>query len=130
MLERILKDRIVAELNTRNWFSPAQHGFRTGRSTVSNLIEFYDKATEEMDQGHPVDILFFDLAKAFDTVPHSKLISKLKVLNLNKKIIDWILNYLSKRKQRVTIRGVQSDWLEWCSTGIRYWSIAILDIYK
>ena len=65
-----------------------------------------------MDWGNPVDIFYFDFAKAFDTVPHSKLMIKLKNLNLDKKIVKWIQDYLHDRVQRVMIRGVQSEWLE------------------
>ena len=55
---------------------------------------------------------YFDFAKAFDTVPHSKLLIKLKNLNLDEKIVKWIQDYLHDRVQRVIIRGVQSEWLE------------------
>ena len=80
--------------------------------TVSNLIDVYDAVSEEMDRGNPVDTFYFDFAKAFDTVPHSKLFIKLKNLNLDETIVKWIQDYLHDRVQRVIIRGVQSEWLE------------------
>ena len=70
-------------------------------TTISNLIDFYDAVSEEIDSGNPVDIFYFDFAKAFDTVPHSKLLIKLKNLNLDEKIVKWIQDYLYDRVQRV-----------------------------
>ena len=46
------------------WFNVAQHGFLKIKSTVSNLIDFYDAVSEEMNHGNPVDIFYFDFAKA------------------------------------------------------------------
>jgi hypothetical protein len=65
-----------------------------------------------MDPGNTVDIFYVDFAKAFDTVPHFKLMIKLKDLNLDGKIAKWIQDYIHDRVQRVMIRGVQSEWLE------------------
>lgn len=112
LLERIIKERMITQLMENKWFNVTQHGFSKNKSTVSNLIDFYDAVSEEMDRGNPVDIFYFDFAKAFDTVPHSKLLIKLKNLNLDEKIVKWIQDYLHDRVQRVIIRGVQSEWLE------------------
>ena len=101
---------MITQLMENKWFNVTQHGFSKNKSTVSNLIDFYDAVSEEMDRGNPVDIFYFDFAKAFDTVPHSKLLIKLKNLNLDEKIVKWIQDYLHDRVQRVIIRGVQSEW--------------------
>ena len=77
---------MITQLNENKWFNVTQHGFSKNKSTVSNLIDFYDAESEEMDHGNPVDIFYFDFAKAFDTVPHSKLLIKLKNLNLDEKM--------------------------------------------
>ena len=60
--------------------------FLKNKSTVSNLINFYVAVSEEIDRGNPLDIFYFDFAKASDTVPHSKLMIKLKNLNLDEKL--------------------------------------------
>ena len=83
------------------------HGFSKNKSTVLNLTDFYDAVSEEMDHGNPVDIFFFDFAKAFDTVPQSKLMIKLKNLIMDEKIVKWIQDYLHNKVQRVMIRRVQ-----------------------
>ena len=112
LMESILKDRIVKELEAVQWFSNEQHGFRRHRSTVTSGLEFYDGITEELDKGYSVDILYFDLEKAFDKVSHSCLIEKLKGTVVNRKTTNWIINYLKCRKQKVVIRGVESEWSE------------------
>ena len=96
VLEGILKDRLMNE-TVKAWLNNEQHGFRSGRSTVSNLTEFYDQVTDKLDANIPIDILFFDMAKAFDTVPHSKLIAKMKRLKISNEIIDWTEDYLRDR---------------------------------
>jgi Reverse transcriptase (RNA-dependent DNA polymerase)/Endonuclease-reverse transcriptase len=122
ILEKMLKARLLTEMRDADWFGNVQHGFRSERSTVTNLIEFYDSVTEEMDSGKPVDILFFDMAKAFDTVPHSKLIDKMRMMNINMKITDWIENYLQNRKQCVVVKGVKSEELK-VSSGVPQGSV-------
>ena len=67
--------------------------------------------TETMDRGCAIDIFYFDLEKAFDTVPHEQLVAKLKAACSDCRIIKWIIDYLSGRKQRVVIRGEKSQWL-------------------
>ena len=64
-----------------------------------------------MDRCCAIDIFYFDLEKAFDTVPHEQLVAKLKTACSDCRIINWIIDYLSVRKQRVVIRGEKSQWL-------------------
>ena len=63
-------------------FSQKQYGFISGRSTVLQLIKILDECTSEMDKGNYTDVIYMDFQKAFDTVPHKRLISKLKSLIL------------------------------------------------
>jgi len=57
-----------------------------------------------------IDVLYTDLEKAFDRVPHRTLLRKLKKYNINPDLIDWIKSFLSDRKQRVQLNGVYSSW--------------------
>ena len=91
----------------------SQHGFRKGRSCLTNLLEFLDKVTGCIDTGENVDIVFLDFAKAFDKVrPHKRLILKMSNHGIRGKILDWITEWLKGRKQKVGIRCVLSDWVE------------------
>jgi len=57
------------------------------------------------DSGHPVDVIYLDFQKAFDMVPHRRLITKLEVHGIDGDILQWTRNWLSDRKQRVVLQG-------------------------
>jgi len=59
-----------------------------------------------------MDVIYTDLEKAFDKIPHKRLISKLSNYGLNKELIEWITAFLINRKQRVRINTVFSDWAD------------------
>jgi len=69
-----------------------------------------DKATESIDAGESFDVAFLDFAKAFDKVPHKRLMKKLKCHGIDGKVLDWIENWLSGRQQRVCLDGARSQW--------------------
>ena len=58
----------------------------------------------------PVDVIYLDFAKAFDTVPHSRLIIKLRAFGVSEQLLNWISAFLSNRKQRVVRGSFCSDW--------------------
>jgi len=78
VMESVLRDEIVRHLDKHNLVRDSQHGFRRGRSCTSNLLEFFDRVTEEVNEKNNVDVIFLDLAKAFDKVPHMRLLAKLR----------------------------------------------------
>ena len=80
----------------------------SSRSTVSALIRVVDDWLCALDRGYEVCVVFFDVSKAFDTVPHLALLSKLSELGLNLYLLRWIRSYLSCRSQYVSIDGVDS----------------------
>ncbi|KAK4812706.1 LOW QUALITY PROTEIN: hypothetical protein QYF61_015025 [Mycteria americana] len=68
---------------------PSQHGFRKGRSCLTNPISFYDKVTHLMDEGKAVDVVYLDFSKAFDTVSHSILLEKVAAHGLDGCTLGW-----------------------------------------
>jgi len=78
-MESIVRDVITQHFNKFDVIMSSQHGLRRGRSCVTNLLAFLDKATSYRDDKQSADIIFLDFAKAFDKVPHSRLISKIIV---------------------------------------------------
>ena len=88
-----------------------QHGFMKGRSTVTQLVEVYDDIVNSVASGKEVDVLYLDLAKAFDKVPHNLLLLKLQLHGITGPLLLWMQSYLSERKQRVVLEGASSDWL-------------------
>ena len=107
----MIKDAIVNHLESNNMIKDSQHGFRSGRSCLTNLLYFLEDVTKTLDEGGSVDVVYLDFSKAFDKVPHKRLITKLSRYNISNKFVDWIENWLSDRKQRVVLNGCKSDWL-------------------
>jgi hypothetical protein len=88
-----------------------QHGFLRGRSTVTQLLEVYHNIIETVASGKELDIIYLDLSKAFDKVPHSLLLLKLNSYGISGSLLSWFSSYLTDRYQRVVLDGVYSDWL-------------------
>jgi len=81
-----------------NYFSKNQFRFIKGRSTALKLC-IMDEWTTQLDSGGQVDVIYTDFAKAFDTVPHRRLLSKIKSYNINQRLILWIQDFLCSRTQ-------------------------------
>ncbi|CAM5122712.1 unnamed protein product [Eretmochelys imbricata] len=110
IMEQVLKESILKHLHERKVIKNSQHGFTKGRSCLTNLITFYDEITVSVDEGKAVDVLFLDFSKAFDTISHSILVSKLKKYGLDECTIRWVESWLDCRAQRVVINGSMSSW--------------------
>ena len=110
VMETLIKDHMMDFLLRYNLLRVSQHGFLPKKSCLSNLLEFLEVITKVMDDGDPVDILYLDFSKAFDKVPHKRLICKLEAMNIRGNIRTWIENWLKGRRQRVVINGIYSIW--------------------
>lgn len=110
LFESIIRDHIVLYFNVNNLFSNKQYGFIKGRSTVLQLLKIMDDWTEMLEHGGQIDVIYTDFEKAFDKVPHNRLISKLHSYNINADIISWIKAYLENRVQRVRVNSCFSSW--------------------
>ena len=88
----------------------SQHGFRKGRSCLTNLLAFLEQLTQLIDRGLSSDAVYLDFAKAFDKVPHNRLLLKLKAHGVTGKLLMWIDNWLRNRRQRVCLQGTMSEW--------------------
>ena len=85
--------------------STKQWGFLPGRSTTSALLAVTHDWLMQLDQGFDVCSVYFDLRKAFNSVPHRSLIQKLFDIQLNPFYIRWIESYLTNRSQQVVVEG-------------------------
>jgi len=74
----IIRAAVVEHLERNCLIKDSQHGFRRGRSCLTNLLEFLDKVTRSVDMSNNVDVVYLDFAKAFDKVPHCRLQKKLE----------------------------------------------------
>jgi hypothetical protein len=109
VFEKILRAKIVNYLEENNLCNPSQHGFRAGRSCLSQLLTHYDKILTLLDQGQNVDVVYLDFAKAFDKLDFNITLQKLKMLGITGKIGKWIHSFLTNRMQAVAVNGEQSS---------------------
>ena len=112
VFESLIRDAMVKYLEDNFLIGDSQHGFRKGRSCLTNLLSFSDKVTGSIDSGDSVDVVFLDFAKAFDKVPHKRLMLKLENHGITGKISRWVGEWLRQRVQRVCVNGVESSWLD------------------
>ncbi len=111
LMESVIRDKVTTFVEQNNLIRNSQHGFSRGKSCLTNLLSFFDKITDEVDKGNSIDVVYLDFAKAFDKVPHQRLLNKIKSLGVSGNVHRWIEGWLSNRKQRVVINGEESDWV-------------------
>ena len=111
MLERLIREEWVDMLEKQNMLTGKQFGFRQGRSCVSNLLCYYDRVTEIIQERDGwVDSIYLDFSKAFDKVPHKRLIWKLQHIGgITDTLLQWMKDFLQGRQMRTVIRGTASQ---------------------
>eukprot|EP00111_Clytia_hemisphaerica_P017523 TCONS_00051874-protein len=107
-MEKILKTHIMTYLDQEKLLSSKQHGFINRRLTVTQLLNYLDACTEDIGNGKAVDAIYFDFAKAFDSVPHQRLLIKLEAYGIKNKLLEWNKDFLKDRSQIVKVNGVES----------------------
>ena len=95
----------MKHLVDKNLLSVKQFGFLPERSTVTQLLKYLDECLEKVVMGGVVDTIYMDFAKAFDKVPHRRLIQKLEGYGIQGNALDWIKAFLSDRSQTVVVNG-------------------------
>ena len=108
VLESIVRDEIVVHFKNNNLFSAKQFGFLSGRSTVFQLLKVLDIWTDILDQGGTLDMIYCDFMKAFDKVPHGRLVYKLQKYGVEGDILGWVTSFLSGRSQEVVVNDARS----------------------
>ena len=108
VFEKIIKKRIVKYLEDHNKFNDNQHGFRQGRSCLSELLDHYEEILTNLNNGVGTDTVYLDFAKAFVKVDFQVLLRKLHSLGIGGKIGKWIYSFLYGRYQCVVVNGVKS----------------------
>ena len=96
---------MVEFIENQNILSDCQWGYRKERSTCGALLVIVQDWHYFLNMGHKVIVVFFDLRKAFDSVPHVPLLHCLMQFGFDPQLIHWIKNYLTNRKQCVIVNG-------------------------
>ena len=105
LMEKLVRDRIICHLVENGLLSPKQFGFVSGRSTITQLLNYLDKCADVVAGGGIVDSIYFDFSKAFDTVPHKRLSVKMKAYGIEGKLLAWVEAFLTGREQMVRVNG-------------------------
>jgi hypothetical protein len=105
----MIKDSMLEHLMRYSLIIDSQHGLIKGRSCLTNLIDFMEEVTSILDEGKPEDIIYLVFAKAYDKVPHQRLFKKLAAHGIDGKVIGWVKEWLTGRRQKV---GLNTNYLE------------------
>jgi len=112
IMESIVRDYIMEHFIQNDLFSNKQFGFLPGRSTVLQLLNMLDEWTDYLELGGQVNVIYTDFTKAFDKVPHKRLLYKLEAYKIGAELLQWIQSFLIGRKQRVKLNGKFSIWTD------------------
>ena len=110
ILERIITIHLLNHLKENEMSCPQQHGFVKKKSVTTNLLEVLNIWTEALMHNIPVDVLYLDYSKAFDTVPHQRLLKQVKSFGVTENALQWIESFLSNRRQKVRVNNEVSEW--------------------
>ena len=106
MLERLIHNRMSKFLNTNNRLVSFQHGVRRGHSCQTQLLSTVHDWVKSIDGKASSHVVFLDFCKAFDSVPHRRLLLKLEHIGVRGTLLRWIKAFLSDREQRVFVDGI------------------------
>ena len=122
VFEKVLRKYTVAYMEENRLFNSGQHGFRLGRSCLSQLIAHLDHITQLLESGQNVDVVYLDFAEAFDKVDFLVTMRKLHSIGISGKLGQWVYSFLTERKQTVIVNGAKSNLSE-VSSGVPQGSV-------
>ena len=109
LMEKLIRNPIVEHMKINGLFSNKQYGFIKGRSTGLQLLKAVESWMEALEKGKSVDCIYADFKKAFDKVPHKRLVAKVRAYGIDEDICNWIESFLESRRQRVNVNGQSSE---------------------
>ena len=109
LLESFVREAMVNFLMKNKFLTDTQYGFVKGRSTALQLLRYMDEVIDSLQGGSCVDAIYFDLQKAFDTVPYKRLLGKMESYGINNLVLNWCKSFLMGRKQAVSVNGSLSQ---------------------
>ena len=109
IMESLIREHVLKHLLKNRLLSNKQYGFINGRSTTTQLLYYLDQCVAKIAEGGVIDTIFLDFAKAFDTVPHHRLLGKLQAYGIQVNLFHWIKEFLKERTQIVMVNGMESE---------------------
>ena len=110
IMESLIRDQPLSHMMENQLVCDAQHGFVPGRSCMTQLLVTLEKWMDLLDNEDAFDVIYLDIKKALDTVPHCRWMSKLEAYGISGPIKSWIKDFLTGRKQRVSVNHKYSPW--------------------
>ncbi|VDL64430.1 unnamed protein product [Nippostrongylus brasiliensis] len=117
VMEKIIGGKLLSWMNRSHFIPKEQHGFLPGASTSTNLIDAYYDWCSALSVQKSVDIVYFDLSKAFDKVSHPMLLNKMQRLGVGHNVLSWVKSYLSERYMVVRVKKSFSS-THCCTSGV------------
>ena len=107
--EHIITSNVLSHLERHKILTDCQHGFRARRTCETQLLTLVHELAETLDTGGQTDLVILDFSKAFDRVPHRRLLEKLNHYGIRGQTHGWIKSFLSGRTQQVIVDGATSE---------------------
>ena len=108
LMEHVIHSQVMDHLDEHSILCDNQHGFRSKRSCETQLVITIEEIARKLANGEQVDIILLDFSKAFDKVPHRRLLHKLRYYGIRNNTFLWIQDFLSHRTQEVQLEGHKS----------------------
>ena len=102
-LEHVIAGYLRQVWDKNDWLYEGQHGFRPGYSCESQVITIVQNIADSLDEGVVIDAIIIDFSKAFDLVPHDRVLTKLAALGVDSRVVVWVREFLVGRTQRVRV---------------------------
>lgn len=109
IFERVVSAKLIVFFEDQKVFNEKQHGFRKGRSCISQLLEHYENILNLLDNGYNVDVVYLDFCKAFDKLDFNIILQKLKRCGVGGLLGRWLYSFLTNRHQYVSVNGFRSN---------------------
>nr|VZI26366.1 unnamed protein product [Spirometra erinaceieuropaei] len=109
IMEKISKKALMQFLEQHHLLSDAQHGFRSDRSCLTNLLFTLERWTKACNEGNVMNAIYIEVKKTFDSVPHQSLLYKLRNAGIRGRLLVWIQGFLAGRSQRVQVGRQESS---------------------